>query len=224
MKIDEYWALMAAYRSGCVFCDISPLLVVHRTENFGVCLDPAPLRPGHLMVFSTDHHGCAGEVPPEHQAELAALHDDLLRRMVADHGAVTVYEHGRAGHCLSHGPEDRFCHHFHSHFVPGDHNVEKELSERFVTVRLESHRDVADAFDKYGEYVYYERSEGDRLFFVADSGEMEPHLMRTLISAAIGQPELADWSKYSSPDLLVAGLAGLRESKGNPAEVHLARK
>lgn len=222
MKDSDYSALLTAYQKGCVFCDVEPLLLVHRTQNFGVCLDPAPLQPGHLMLFSFEHHGCAGEVPLEHQEELDALHHAVRQWLMSEYGAITMYEHGRAGHCLSYGPEDRFCHHFHCHFVPGDHDVEDSMENRFHSVPLRSYGDIYDAYDRYGEYILYERSEGERLFFVASSGQVEPHLMRTLIADRVGEPGRADWTSYVDSRLLEAGKSSVASRPAIGEGVHCA--
>ncbi|MFJ5882311.1 hypothetical protein [Kitasatospora cineracea] len=202
----QYTDITEQFRRGCVFCAPDPRLVVAGSEHFGVCLDAAPLVPGHLILHSIGHLGCAGEVPEDRYEELDTLRRAIRQELEDRYGPVVSYEHGRAGHCLSDGPEHRLCHHFHLHFVPADLDVTGELRSRFKHVPVDDYRDMPRLYESYGDYLYFETSDGVMTYFPVDT-EIERHLMRTLISAAIGSPERADWRVYRNADLLVAGLA-----------------
>lgn len=205
MDHDQYESLLRAYRRGCVFCDPAPELVLDATGRFVLSFDVAPLTPGHLILHSREHHACAGEVPEEHFDELESLRERIARVVRQVFGSVTFYEHGRAGHCLSDGPEHRLCHHFHLHIVPGDTDVSGTLSARFEHLSPEELREVTKLYAEYGDYLYLETDAGKGYYFVV-AEEIERHLLRTLISRALGHPERADWRQSPGPALLEEGI------------------
>lgn len=209
MDRDVYAKLQHRYQQGCVFCDPAPELVLFTTENFGVCLDVAPLVPGHVLIHSREHHGCAGEVPEETLDELAGLKDTVGRHLEEVYGTVGFFEHGRAGHCLSDGPEHRLCHHYHLHCVPTDVDITATLSERFARLPVADYRALPELYAEYGDYLYTEPAGGEGGYFVVDQA-IERHLLRTLVSTAIGRPERADWRRSEAMDLLRRSLADLQ--------------
>lgn len=206
MDAQTYESMLSWYRRGCVFCHPHPALVLYGTENFQVCFDVAPLVPGHLIVFSRDHHACAGEVPAAHFAELEAVRTEVKRLLRQAWGAVTLYEHGRAGHCLSDGPEHRLCHHFHLHCVPGDTDVSDELVTRFDRLPMSAYHELPEIYAEYGDYLYLETDTGQMSYLVVQE-EIERHLLRTLIAKRGGHPERADWRAYADRSVLVEGMA-----------------
>ena len=208
MDTAQYELIRDGYQRGCVFCDPHPATLWTSTANFGVCFDVAPLVAGHLIVFSKDHHGCAGELPPEHLDELSDVRNEVRDAIRATYGSVTSYEHGRAGHCLTDGPEHRLCHHFHLHCVPGDNDVADELGPRFRRITLTDYQTITDVYPEYGNYLFLENDAGDMSYFVVDR-EIERHLLRTLIANREGHPERADWRAHASRELLVTGMRDL---------------
>lgn len=206
---EQYDRIQSQYRHGCVFCDPDDALVLFSSDQFGVVFDPAPLVPGHLIIHSHEHHGCAGEVPREDMTELVSVREQVVELVRTTFGSATFYEHGRAGHCLSDGPEHRLCHHFHLHCLPGDLDVSDRLAPRFDVLELADYAEITDLYEQYGDYLYLETDDGRRSYYVVNT-EIERHLMRTLISARIGRPERADWRAYSGLELLVEGMSALR--------------
>lgn len=47
----------------CVFCHPNPELIIVSTDHFCLMLDPFALIPGHLLITSSNHYGCFGEIP-----------------------------------------------------------------------------------------------------------------------------------------------------------------
>jgi hypothetical protein len=209
MDASRYARILSQYRQGCVFCTPDEALVLQIREHFGVVFDVAPLVSGHLIIHSHEHHGCAGEVDRKHMADLDDLRREVQDLMRGRFGAVTLYEHGRAGHCLSDGPEHRLCHHFHLHCLPGDVDVSDRLDNRFERLTLAGYSEITDVYEAYGDYLYLETDDGRMSYFVVDR-PIERHLMRTLISERLGHPERADWRSYGDMELLVAGMAAVR--------------
>jgi diadenosine tetraphosphate (Ap4A) HIT family hydrolase len=209
MDASRYAEILSQYRQGCVFCAPDESLILYSRENFGVVFDVSPLAPGHLIIHSHEHHGCAGEVERDTMAELDDLRREVKDLVRARFGAATLYEHGRAGHCLSDGPEHRLCHHFHLHCMPGDVDVFDRLANRFQHLELTAYGEITDTYEQYGDYLYLESDDGRMSYFVVDT-PIERHLMRTLISERLGHPERADWRSYGDVELLVAGMGALR--------------
>jgi diadenosine tetraphosphate (Ap4A) HIT family hydrolase len=196
------------YQSGCVFCAPNPQLMVSSGVNFGVCFDIAPLTPGHLILHSAEHHACAGELPAHHLAELIEIKQALAQMLRDTYGAVTFYEHGRAGHCLTDGPEHRLCHHFHLHAVPVEVDISGPLAQRFDRIDATGVDQLPELYEQYGDYLYVESGDGKGSYFVVDR-PIERHLLRTMISEAIGEPQRADWKSYATAAPLVEGMARL---------------
>lgn len=208
MEPKLYQTLLHQYRTGCVFCHPDPALVALARPGFGVVFDVAPLMPGHLIIHSGEHHPCAGELPADGMPALRALIGEVKAVLRAAYGAVTLYEHGRAGHCLSDGPEHRLCHHLHLHCVPGDHRVGGQLAERFPRLSVPDYGAIGELYAQYGDYLYLEQDGEEGSYFVIRE-EIERHLMRTLIAARLGHPERGDWRGYRDGELLTAGMRAL---------------
>lgn len=209
MNADLYSSLLNRYKTGCVFCDPEPMLTVESSKNFAVTFDVAPLTPGHLILHSREHHSCAGEVPVDQFAELNAMRDYAKSLVRAAYGTVTIYEHGRVGHCLTDGVEHRLCHHFHLHLVPGDSDVSSDLASRFTRLTPARYEEISRLYLDHGDYLYLESDAGEMSYFVVDH-EIERHLLRTLISRHKGVPERADWRAATDSVSLVAGMENIR--------------
>jgi diadenosine tetraphosphate (Ap4A) HIT family hydrolase len=205
----QFAELRSQYQRGCVFCAPDEQLVVANTSNFGVCFDVAPLWPGHLILHSKEHYSCGGELSGELYDEAVALKNVIARVLRAEFGAVTFYEHGRAGHCLTDGPEHRLCHHYHLHSLPADADVTPELKARFTTMPVAEYADLNRMFEEYGDYLYVENDNGEASYCVVD-GPIERHLLRTMTSTHLGFPERADWKNFGSYELLDEGMTRLR--------------
>jgi diadenosine tetraphosphate (Ap4A) HIT family hydrolase len=209
MDASRYAQVLTQYRQGCVFCAPDEALILLTREHFGVVFDVSPLVPGHLIVHSHEHYSCAGEVERDYVAALDDLRREIKDLVRARFGTATLYEHGRAGHCLSDGPEHRLCHHFHLHCIPGDHDVSDRLGERFEHLRLAGYDEITDLYEQYGDYLYLETDDGRMYYFVVDR-PIERHLMRTLIAERQGHRERADWRNYGDAHLLTEGMSALR--------------
>jgi diadenosine tetraphosphate (Ap4A) HIT family hydrolase len=209
-----YQSLLDQYRYGCVFCDPQPTLTWGRTDNFRVLFDVAPLTAGHLIISSVEHHACSGEVPIQQFPELEAVRTAVKTRIREIWGSVTLYEHGRVGHCLTDGPEHRLCHHYHLHCVPGDHvEVSDQLRKRFQALSLSDYTGIPELFAEYADYLYVETDAGEMWYLVV-KGEIERHLLRTMVAQQLGHPQRGDWRRFRDASLLVEGMAALGESAG----------
>ncbi len=183
----------------CVFCAPDLRLKVIETENFNVLLDPFPLVEGHFMISSKLHFGCAGEIDSELFGELKFLKNKLGAIIRKTLGTVSFYEHGRAGSCLPRdgaNQESYICHHFHIHALPSPVDVHATLAARYPTVKIGGIDSIPDLFSRKGNYIFSENASGEALYCGVENLEVPSHLMRTLISQAMGEPSRANWESY----------------------------
>lgn len=205
---DGYEAIRLAFREGCVFCDPDPRLVLWRSDHFTVMLDVAPIVEGHVIVAAHDHVDCIGDLGSDDAAELVEVLGGVRDLLEARYGrAVTTYEHGRAGACVSDGIEHRLCHHMHLHALPVDgHAARAMLAARAVTtVELGGPADIPSTYERYGEYLYFAAANSPAMFVPVGDEPVERHLLRTLVATEESVPERADWRSCSGLELLVAG-------------------
>jgi diadenosine tetraphosphate (Ap4A) HIT family hydrolase len=198
----DYETLRGLYKSTCVFCTVDPRVAIWRGTEVQVCFDASPLVPGHLILSTVRHVGCAGEVPRAYFDELVAARSVVAAALTARFGAVSFYEHGRAGHCLADESDNRLCHHFHLHCVPLAVDISGELSRRFDEARLHAWPEIVDVYEEYGNYLYAAAGPDDVGRFWAADESVEPHLLRTLIAQRVGLESRADWQAADSEAVL----------------------
>lgn len=204
MKLRDYF--MQQTQKECVFCNPSKELILDSSENFILMLDPFALTPGHLLLTSKSHYGCLGEIP-EHlheECSLLRLKGSELLGAYFDK-AITRYEHGRAGHCISRGKSSRSCHHYHEHLIPGALSLHALLEKQFKGIAYQDEKEVVGLFNRYHEYLLVCESNGVKKFYVAKTEDVPPHLLRTLTAQALGVPQLHDWEAYASCEQMLAG-------------------
>ncbi len=152
MELKDYY--IEQTRKECVFCKPSKELILDSTENFILLLDPFALTPGHLLLTSKSHYGCLGEVPKHLYEECSLLRwkgCELLRAHFSQ--AITRYEHGRAGHCISRGQSSRSCHHYHEHLIPKALSLHTLLEQQFKAIAYEDEMEIIELFNRYHEYL-----------------------------------------------------------------------
>lgn len=182
--------------SDCAFCNLENKLKIHATKNFFVLFDPYPLIEGHLMVCSQKHYGCAGELPKKLLYELNNLKQTVSFIIKKIYKNVCVYEHGRAGGCMPTDPDNRMCHHCHLHILPFNGNILRDLGSRFGEERMSDFLKIKKYYEGYGEYLYFEASSGEKVFYSVNEKEVPIHYFRTIISEHLGKPHLADWTSF----------------------------
>lgn len=188
-------------KSGCLFCNPFEEMVLFEGEFFRVLADTFPLVPGHMMIATKDHYGCAGEVPEAKLDELSEIKNRLKTRIQLFDSEVCFYEHGRAGGCTTVQPGLK-CEHFHLHCLPIRIDITDRLKNLFPFHILPRYQDIAEAFFESGDYLFFETNEEEKHFFPAGNIPVAPHLLRTFIAEAVGKPNLADWECYDNFELL----------------------
>jgi len=193
--------------NSCILCSIQQDLKISESNNFCVLYDPYPLLPGHIMIVSKSHYGCAGEVPEDIFQELLIVKNVSEELVVKEYGCSSSYEHGRAGSCMPGEKEDN-CQHFHLHILPlkGDINV------NLPKIHFEKYIDVKDLFLSYGSYLFIENYKKDKFFYMAKDHNIPTHYVRSCISDYMNKSERSDWSKYQDDGLFEKSLSQLPRS------------
>ncbi len=184
----------------CVFCNLEEKLKIYATKNFFVIFDPYPLVEGHLIISSKAHYGCLGDLPYNMLEEIFILKEKVAKIITKVYRNVCFYEHGRAGGCLPTDPNNRMCHHLHLHAIPFYGDIVKDLELKFKPEKLDNFFKVKEYYEGLGEYLYFENSLGEMMFYSVNEGDVPMHYFRTLISKYIGKPHLADWSLFPHRD------------------------
>lgn len=177
----------------CVFCQDNALTVWEQ-GGLKICGDPAPLAPGHLLVYSADHYPSAADMDIPLSRYLdevqAALHEVLAKQF----GAYAMFEHGRTGHCIRSRPGERMCHHTHIHFIPIDLDLHSEAGfDQYAEVK--GWADVIELGAEADGYALV-GGLGRPMRFYPISHGLAPHYLRTVIADAVGVPERADWEHF----------------------------
>ncbi|HBT00698.1 HIT family protein [Salipiger marinus] len=96
----------------CLFCDIlsgrSPAEVICRSRSHLVMADPAPIRPGHLLVLPRHHCACFEDLSPVLAGGLMRLGQTMARLLKAE------YDVPRVGFVIT----GHDVPHVHAHLVP----------------------------------------------------------------------------------------------------------
>ncbi|MFA6066744.1 MAG: hypothetical protein WC707_06200 [Candidatus Babeliaceae bacterium] len=183
------------HQKGCIFCEAKFNKILLSTENFIIALDDFPLTEGHLLIFSKEHHGCGGELPKKNLIDLIDLKNKVSSLLQQIYGKVSFYEHGRAGHCVSFGPDEIMCHHFHLHALPISCDISITLDTEFQRCDIPSYQTIDDFFYKFGEYLFFENSQNKGAFYPVVN-KIQSHLLRTMIAESLKAPERADWEHF----------------------------
>lgn len=191
-------------QKGCLFCELTEHILLFSTNYFNVVLDNFPLVEGHILILSKSHFGCAGEVPEDFFDELVELKATVAQQIGRAYAAPSFYEHGRAGSCVTFGQDDRLCHHFHLHALPLPTacDITQQLQQQFFQHKaVASFAQIPHLFQRYGEYLYFENSLKQGIFYPV-AQKIPSHLLRTLIAQGLGHEERADWEAFNDEHLI----------------------
>tara|TARA_Y100000310_G_C20679637_1_gene815160 strand:- start:2562 stop:3188 length:627 start_codon:yes stop_codon:yes gene_type:complete len=193
--------------NGCEFCERFPTVIVphvYETENFFVQTDRSPLVIGHVMIISKSHFGCAGEVTDELKAELLQLVDLVVNKVKAIYGTASLYEHGRAGHCVPMKNGQGMCEHFHLHVLPMDIKKDPDFKQDGIEVwgskSVNSVEGIFSFFERYGSYLYLSDSDGVGRLYSVDHEALPPHYLRSFLSSHYLSDDRSDWLDNKNTD------------------------
>ncbi|NYT44540.1 HIT family protein [Alcaligenaceae bacterium] len=78
----------------CIFCAIAskkiPAHIIHEDDDFVAFLDIHPIRPGHVLIVSRDHHAYFDDLPPELAGRLMQMAQRFSKTMKQLHGVERV--------------------------------------------------------------------------------------------------------------------------------------
>lgn len=202
---------LEAANKGCVFCNPCPSLHFFSSTHFNVLYDPFALIPGHLLIVSKEHIPSLGSLPLPLFKEFQQVMDRVKSQLENCFGSAIVYEHGRVGHCFSHAVDSRSCLHFHQHLLPVDVDIHVQLEPKFRGYEVQDEKEIPGLMEKYGDYLYFENSVGERKFYAADSESVPSHFLRTLIATELGVATKKNWEKYQDCECFLKGKEILEE-------------
>ena len=192
----------AAHSHNCFFCNYQEdNNVFFETANYYLSADRSPIVEGHLMILSKGHYGCAGELSNALQEELIALKALAEQLVIEVYGKASCYEHGRAGHCVQYAGTNNPCHHFHLHVLPINVAIQEPLKKLYKEITLEHYTDLENAYERYGNYLYFETSSNEKYFYCVNEKAVESHLLRTLICNELNTAEKSQWEDFQDPAL-----------------------
>jgi len=207
----------------CVFCNPSQELIVLSSEHFHLLLDPFALVPGHLLLCSKGHYGCLGEIPEELFPECERVRKKGCELLALHFSSpITRYEHGRAGHCISRGIEERSCHHYHEHLIPAKLDLHAALEQKFKSICFSEEKEIVDFYYRYHEYLLVAGEKDEKRLYLSKDNPVPPHLLRTLAAEALGSLELQNWESYTSCERMLIGKRKLSGLKSVPLEEDLS--
>ena len=83
-----------ASQAPCIFCSIVnkkiPANIVYEDDDFVAFLDIRPIRPGHVLIVSRQHHAYFDDLPPELAARLIQLGQRFSKAMKRIHNVERV--------------------------------------------------------------------------------------------------------------------------------------
>ena len=69
----------------CIFCAIAskkiPASIVHEDDDFVAFLDVHPIRPGHVLIVSREHHAYFDDMPPALAADMMRMAQRFSKAM-----------------------------------------------------------------------------------------------------------------------------------------------
>jgi diadenosine tetraphosphate (Ap4A) HIT family hydrolase len=176
----------------CIFCN-RDRSVIWRSTNFYLTLDDAPLADGHSLLCPSLHYESSADLPKTLGEEFHAAIPQVIETYRVRYGALTLFEHGRTGHCVGLHSSEALCEHAHVHLVPRKLDLASRV-KLYPGVEWESWDSLRDlARDVFG-YVMIIDDDGTKLFYPTVR-PIPPHYLRTVVAESIGRPYLADWQQ-----------------------------
>ncbi len=180
----------------CLFCNPNVGMNIFSTKNLNLLRVNYPASKGHLMISSKVHYGSMGELEMDFFSELEYLKSKIIGWYESKNIECICYEHGSAGSCNGIDPNDHQCEHFYLNFIPSSICIHDKLLKKYPNrVEVNSIEEVPSLFQKWGEYLYFENSDRQKVFYPVYNNDVAPHLLRTLICEAMSCSEKGNWQK-----------------------------
>jgi diadenosine tetraphosphate (Ap4A) HIT family hydrolase len=192
-RVDEMnGSPVAGKEEGCLFCDGRDK-AIWAGAGFYLLLDVAPLIEGHSLLIPDDHYSCAADLPGELLDQLDEL-SAWFRRVYDDtYRTVTMFEHGRTGHCLRRHSNEQMCNHMHIHLLPMAEDITPQIGLGQRT-RWSSWRELAAIAADADGYVLTDTPQSGR-YVCPVTRSLVPHYLRSRAAEALGEEDRADWEE-----------------------------
>lgn len=183
----------------CLFCHPNNGMSLCETENYRVLRCNFPASIGHIMLSSKVHYGSLGEIEKKFIPELESLKKQLSEWYSFQKSHVIYYEHGRAGSCHTRDDGDAQCEHFHLNSLASNICIHKDLKKLFGKgIAVSSLSEFSELFIDWGEYLFFENSLGEGIYYPVSGKAVPPHLLRTLLCQSMGAEERSNWMTHQN--------------------------
>ncbi len=182
----------------CIFCNPTPGMIIHETANFRLLRVNFPASIGHLMISSKLHFGSMGELDSNLFSELKELKSTVTLWFKKHLQYIIFYEHGKAGGCFIAEEAGTQCEHFHLNFLPLDICIHQDLKKIYSPILINNLEDIVNIFDTFGEYLYFENNQGEKIFYSVKDKKIKPHFLRSIICKKNNMPHKANWQKHQN--------------------------
>jgi diadenosine tetraphosphate (Ap4A) HIT family hydrolase len=184
------------------------------TPRFYVVHNEFPLVEGHLLIISKEHKGSTGCLTDSALVELNIIKTRVAQVLRDLYGSAAFYENGRRTCCIARNEDRHITNHFHLNALPFPGDISEQL-------RSSDHKEVVthNLFSLRGNkgvYYYFEGNDGRCFFYDLSQRPAEHNMLRRLISAQLGKPEIAGWDNntqlFSQTEMGVEALTRLRKA------------
>jgi diadenosine tetraphosphate (Ap4A) HIT family hydrolase len=207
---------MTGREGGCLFCGERDNAIWHE-DGFFLLLDIAPLTEGHALLISDEHYTSAADLPADLLDRLDRLCVWFREVYESTYETVTMFEHGRTGHCARRYPDEQVCNHMHIHLLPMAADLAPAIGVGQRT-RWSTWRDLADLVADTDGYVLTDSPQSGRLVSPV-MRSLAPHYLRSRAAELLGAEDRANWEREprrgpAHPEVASAGRRlGLRTSR-----------
>jgi len=195
----------------CFLCEPDPALVYAADERCMALSGLGPIVNGYSVVATRRHiRSCA---------DAAARDDGIIQfagmvRSILDqkYGSCLLTEHGRMEVCKSSVATDVHCYHAHFLLFPGAPALEEKARAYFAQVStFATLSEALFCAKSHGEYFLFS-PEPRRSLVMTRPGRLIRQFARLLVAEAVGQPHMANWSRFPNTEQAQAGAISLRPS------------
>lgn len=192
------------YNGKCVFCEEHCYylynlvlgnaniddLVIHRTKNFIVLPDIAPLVEGYLLIMPINHYSCFGDLLGNHLAEFNEVKEFIFNLLSITYTKPIFFEHGpakpkQAGCCVDHA---------HFHCIPINAELSATINGNLQRHNITQIQELVDYTNNNVSYLYYENNIGSKYAYPLNANHsILPSQYLRMVVAANQKLDKWDW-------------------------------
>jgi hypothetical protein len=203
----------------CFLCHPDQRLVFAETHAYLAMCGLGPILPGYSLVASKAHIPSMADLDSAGRAALSGFLERVGSLVTTEYGPPAIAEHGRVPICdFLTDNADGHCYHAHLLLFPAAPPMVAEALKQ--TERWGHAESLSSALELAATKEHYLLI-GDRdapgFDVLAPPDPPVRQFARTLVAAATGRPELADWRKFPDHASAVEYAAALR-ARALPSE------